>query len=271
MYKAFCMAGLVGDFPLYQHQIDMIKNYAIGKNCIITTGTGSGKTESFLLPLFAYLTKQISIWKQTPEKESKFNWFIDSTRHTKNGTAHYTAVPQRENSTRKASIKAIILYPMNALVDDQMTRLRKALDSKEAESFYSEFCEKHRIYFGQYNGATPISSEINSQEKHNELREKLNELLLYWNKIKEVITSGNLSQDEIEDILDTMADETVVYDDTNYFYHMFPLKNLTLFMNLLYNRGSSVVGNPEIHSGFRSDLLIYAFKIRLHIYIYQKL
>ena len=203
MYKAFCVAGLVGDFPLYQHQIDMIKNYAIGKNCIITTGTGSGKTESFLLPLFAYLTKQISIWKLKPEKESKFNWFIDSTRHTNNGTAHYTAKPQRENSTRKASIKAIILYPMNALVDDQMTRLRKALDSKEAESFYSEFCENHRIYFGQYNGATPISSEINSQEKHNELREKLNELLLYWNKINEVIVSGYLSQDEIEDIIYT--------------------------------------------------------------------
>jgi len=48
---------------------------------------------------------------------------------------------------------------------------------------------------------------------------------------------------------------------------MFPLKKLTLFMNLLYSRGSSVVGNPEIQSGFRSDLLFNYFKIRLHIYI----
>ena len=203
LYKEFCLAGLVGNFPLYQHQIDMIKNYALGKNCIITTGTGSGKTEAFLLPLFAYLAKNISNWKQTPEEISEYNWFNFPTGHTKKGTAHYTAKPQREKSIRKASIKAIILYPMNALVDDQMTRLRKALDSKEAERFYSEFCKNHRIYFGQYNGATPISSEINSQEKHNELREKLNEILLYWNKINEVITSGNLTQDEIEDIIYT--------------------------------------------------------------------
>ena len=31
LFQKFCKAGLVGDFPLYQHQIDMIKNYALGK------------------------------------------------------------------------------------------------------------------------------------------------------------------------------------------------------------------------------------------------
>ena len=203
LFQNFCLSGLVGDFPLYQHQIDMIKNYALGKNCIITTGTGSGKTESFLLPLFAYLTKQISKWKQTPESQLDFNWFNNPTNHTKGGIANYTAKAQREKSTRKASIKAIILYPMNALVDDQMTRLRKALDSKEAEAFYSEYCENHRVYFGQYNGATPISSEIDTQENKNKLREKINEIQLYWNKIQNVIVNGNLSDDQIEDIIYT--------------------------------------------------------------------
>jgi DEAD/DEAH box helicase domain-containing protein len=209
LFQHFCLSGLVGDFPLYQHQIDMIKNYALGKNCIITTGTGSGKTESFLLPLFAYLTKQISKWKQTPEPQLNFNWFNNPTDHTKGGIAHYTAKAQRESSTRKASVKAIILYPMNALVDDQMTRLRKALDSKEAENFYRVKCENHRVYFGQYNGATPISSDINEgnnterQKKHNDLREKVNEIQLYWNKIQNVIVNGNLSDDQIEDIIYT--------------------------------------------------------------------
>lgn len=209
LFQNFCLGGLVGDFPLYQHQIDMIKNYALGKNCIITTGTGSGKTESFLLPLFAYLTKQISKWKQTPEPQLNFNWYNNPTNHTKGGIAHYTAKAQRESSTRKASIKAIILYPMNALVDDQMTRLRKALDSKEAENFYRGKCENHRVYFGQYNGATPISSDINEgknterQKKHNDLREKVNEIQSYWNKIQNVIVNGNLSDDQIEDIIYT--------------------------------------------------------------------
>jgi len=203
LFQKFCSAGLVGDFPLYQHQIDMIKNYALGKNCIITTGTGSGKTESFLLPLFAYLSKQLTKWKEIPEAPLDFNWFSNPTRHTGNGTAHYKAQEQRKNSTRKPSIKAIILYPMNALVDDQMTRLRKALDSIDSEEFYREYCDNHRVYFGQYNGATPISSEISTQAKHNELREKLIELQLYWDKIQTVISNGNLSENQIEDIIYT--------------------------------------------------------------------
>jgi DEAD/DEAH box helicase domain-containing protein len=209
LFQNFCKAGLVGDFPLYQHQIDMIKNYALGKNCIITTGTGSGKTEAFLLPLFAYLSKQITKWKEIPEPPLDFNWFNYPARHTENGTAHYKAQAQRKNSTRKPSIKAIILYPMNALVDDQMTRLRKALDSTASEEFYNDYCGNHRVYFGQYNGATPISADINEgnntqkQKKQNELREKLNELQLYWNKIQSVIDNGTLTADQIEDIIYT--------------------------------------------------------------------
>jgi DEAD/DEAH box helicase domain-containing protein len=203
LFQNFCLSGLVGEFPLYQHQIDMIKNYAAGDNCIITTGTGSGKTESFLLPLFAYLSKQISIWKQTPEATIGYNWFNEPTRHTPNGTAHYTAQAQRKNSTREPSIKAIILYPMNALVDDQMTRLRKALDSDKAEAFYRDKCNNHRVYFGQYNGATPIPSEIEGQAKHDELREKINEIQLYWNKIQNVIGNGTLTDEQVEDLIYT--------------------------------------------------------------------
>lgn len=204
LFQKFCSSGLIEESrPLYQHQIEMIKNYALGKNCIITTGTGSGKTESFLLPLFAYLTKQLSKWKQIPENQIEFNWFNFPTSHTRNGIPHYTAKAQREKSNRKASIKAIILYPMNALVDDQMTRLRKALDSEKTENFYAENCSNHRIYFGQYNGATPIASDISSQEKHNELREKIYELQLYWNKIQNIISNETLSNDEIEDIIYT--------------------------------------------------------------------
>jgi DEAD/DEAH box helicase domain-containing protein len=211
LFREFCLSGLVGDFPLYQHQIEMIQNYALGKNCIITTGTGSGKTESFLLPLFAYLAKQISKWRQIPEGNLEYNWFSSKPIPNPRGglTANYEAKAQRENSVRNSSIKAIILYPMNALVDDQMTRLRKALDSEKAEDFYKNQCNNHRVYFGQYNGATPISSDINEgtntkkQKKHNELREKVNEIQLYWNKIQNIIDNGNLSVEQVEDLIYT--------------------------------------------------------------------
>lgn len=39
--------------------------------------------------------------------------------------------------TRTAAMRAIILYPMNALVEDQLSRLRKALDSDVIRDLYN--------------------------------------------------------------------------------------------------------------------------------------
>src|SRR5262249_44628775 len=50
----------------------------------------------------------------------------------------------------------LILYPMNALVEDQLTRLRRALDSPIARAWFDEHRPGNRIYFGRYNGSTPV-------------------------------------------------------------------------------------------------------------------
>ena len=214
LFKNFCLSGLIGDYPLYQHQIEMIQNYTLGKHCIITTGTGSGKTESFLLPLFAYLAKNLSQWgNQSAGNPREFNWFKVPTGFTpvrqvkgkqQGGKPNYNPVPQRNNLSdcRKAAIKAIILYPMNALVDDQMTRLRKALDSNTAEEFYSLMCKKHRIYFAQYNGATPISKDIeDSKANKNELARELRIMEKTWEEINRYIVQPGISKKEKEDLL----------------------------------------------------------------------
>ena len=76
-----------GDNELYLHQENSFRRVVeMGRNCVVKTGTGSGKTESFLLPILSEVLKLRA----------------DGTKGT----------------------KAILLYPMNALANDQLVRLR---------------------------------------------------------------------------------------------------------------------------------------------------
>lgn len=99
-------AALPLDRPLYAHQDSAIRKVASGRNLLVATGTGSGKTESFLLPI------------------------IDSL------------VRERESGTLGPGVRALLLYPMNALANDQMKRLRGVLSGYPA------------ITFGRYTGDT---------------------------------------------------------------------------------------------------------------------
>ncbi|MBQ9057874.1 MAG: DEAD/DEAH box helicase [Atopobiaceae bacterium] len=76
-----------------------------GKNFAVVTGTGSGKTECFLLPMLNDILKEF------------------------------------EADGFSAGIRALILYPMNALANDQLKRLRELLEGTE-------------VTFGRYTGDT---------------------------------------------------------------------------------------------------------------------
>lgn len=79
--------------PPYEHQAASIQKTLVeNKSLVVTTGTGSGKTECFLLPILGKL-----------------------------------AIEAREHGERFGStpaVRALVLYPMNALVNDQLARLR---------------------------------------------------------------------------------------------------------------------------------------------------
>jgi DEAD/DEAH box helicase domain-containing protein len=126
------------------------KAFVKGKNTVITSGTGSGKTESFLLPLLGYLFKEAKGWEEP--KYERANWFEGENGERKK----YDQAYQRKGETRTAAVRALIMYPMNALVEDQMTRLRKALDCQEIRDHFdsNEGLNGNRIYFGRYNGQT---------------------------------------------------------------------------------------------------------------------
>ncbi|MGN0606974.1 MAG: DEAD/DEAH box helicase [Oscillospiraceae bacterium] len=108
------------DRPLYAHQEKAIRLIDSGRSAIITTGTGSGKTECFLYPIFNDLLKDV------------------------------------ENGVTESGIRAIFLYPMNALVNDQIERVRNMLVS----------CPD--ITFGFFTGDTPETVSDNYRAKYKE-------------------------------------------------------------------------------------------------------
>jgi len=96
------------DRELYFHQEKALrKTIGENRNIVIATGTGSGKTEGFLFPIIDHLLKE------------------------------------RASGSLGPGVRALIVYPMNALANDQVYRLRRLLPPETG------------ITFGRYTGQTP--------------------------------------------------------------------------------------------------------------------
>jgi ATP-dependent helicase YprA (DUF1998 family) len=146
--------GLLEDVPsLYEHQHQaLIAAVRDKRDVVVTAGTGSGKTESFMLPVLADLVQESAAWPAAPLPHNRW-WTSPDGAYQ----------PQRAGeSGRHAAVRAMVLYPMNALVDDQMMRLRKALDSDPVREWLERSRPGHRFYFGRYTGATPVPGDIGS-------------------------------------------------------------------------------------------------------------
>ena len=131
-------------FALYEHQARAFEISAGGAsvtNPVVTAGTGSGKTEAFLLPIFARLLREAEgddVWTQ----ETTHRWW-DS------GDAEPWRPVRSEVASRTAAVRALILYPTNALVEDQITRLRRAVWAARGEDRRGP-----QFFFGRYTGET---------------------------------------------------------------------------------------------------------------------
>lgn len=209
-FKDLVNQGLIPGYKLHAHQAQMLKEALLGKNCIITSGTGSGKTEAFLLPLFAQLAKELSSWNAPgPKGQHVDSWWRGSLSvkdivDTENYFTLSNKAQQRAHEKRPQAMRAMILYPMNALVEDQMTRLRVALDSDSVRDWFEEKVDNNRITFGRYNGSTPVagkleqskddgSSEVN-KSKLNFLKRELKNIEKNAEKVKQYIAQENIKR-----------------------------------------------------------------------------
>lgn len=106
-FRALCSEALPLKRLLYLHQDQGIDRVCRGRNVIIATGTGSGKTETFLIPILDHLLRE-----------------------------------QQAGTLGQPGVRALLLYPMNALANDQLKRLRRVLR------------DVPEITFGRYTGET---------------------------------------------------------------------------------------------------------------------
>ncbi|MFC7278246.1 DEAD/DEAH box helicase [Paractinoplanes rhizophilus] len=136
------------DIRLRRHQAEaLISSLGTGQrtcNVVVTSGTGSGKTESFLLPVLARLVQEALDWSPQPAPD---RWW-----ETAPGSMQWR--PLRGPETRPAALRTVVLYPTNALVEDQIARLRRALRRIAATGAVPP------LWFGRYTGATPGSGRL---------------------------------------------------------------------------------------------------------------
>ncbi|MBW9208640.1 DEAD/DEAH box helicase [Mumia sp. zg.B21] len=178
------LKGVFGDWAgrdmlLREHQADALTLSMAGKYPVVTSGTGSGKTESFMLPILARLLLEARSW---------------SVSHRPN--AWWDARPERWSPTRtkqrEAAVRAIVLYPMNALVEDQVSRLRRALRR------IVNLGGPH-LWFGRYTGATLGGTAMPEHGRHRGLSQVVSE-------VREMVTEIDGVRDLGEDLTSQMSD-----------------------------------------------------------------
>lgn len=166
-FKSLVNGHLVGrENALYAHQLTMLQTAMSGHHSVITSGTGSGKTESFMLPLLAQLVKEARHWTApNAVEDAQLDWFnVDGG----------TWVPQRKHETRTAAVRALLIFPMNALVEDQLGRMRAALDQASVWQVFDQNFKGNRIHFGRYIGDTPVPGAVPKTRLRSDPRAKRN-------------------------------------------------------------------------------------------------
>ncbi len=125
------VASLDPDRMLYLHQERAIRRLAEGHNVVVATGTGSGKTEAYLLPILFQLYRESLEGRRAP------------------------------------GVRALVLYPMNALANDQRRRLGELASRLQKEGSRFSFT------FGRYTGETPKDERDSRRNARQQLNGRM--------------------------------------------------------------------------------------------------
>lgn len=173
----------VGIFPIpYHHQSDALEEF-LGrqKDIIVATGTGSGKTESFLIPILGSLA-------------------IEGV--------------ERAETSSLPGCRALLLYPMNALVNDQLARIRKLFGDERVAKILSRGRQRP-IRFGSYTSRTPYPGKRTSSKDSMHLKEMFERFYLDRardeNKVRELKQKGRWPSKNLVDFYAKYKEEQSVY------------------------------------------------------------
>ena len=122
--------------PLWDHQSRALSHFfERRKDIVVTTGTGSGKTEVFLYTILGELALEGA----------------------------------RNKTSKLRGVRALILYPMNALVSDQLSRLRKTIGRPDSAALIRDTFGR-TVQFGMYTGRTPYHGEYDPDKNDRYVR-----------------------------------------------------------------------------------------------------
>lgn len=135
----------VGIFdPPYVHQVRALESFFAGDDLVVATGTGSGKTESFLMPILGELALEAG---------------------------------RSRPAAQMPGMRALLLYPLNALVSDQLARVRRLLGDVRVADRLSRG-RGRRIRFGMYTSRTPYPGLRSSERDQRDVKPLFEEFYL---------------------------------------------------------------------------------------------
>jgi ATP-dependent helicase YprA (DUF1998 family) len=137
----------------YVHQAKALHEFVVEqKELVVATGTGSGKTESFLLPILTSLALEKA----------------------------------KNQSYSLPGVRALLLYPMNALVGDQLARLRRLFGSPVVTDRLRRD-DGYRATFGMYTSRTPYPGQATAARNKERVTEWIRLFFDQYSEQKELL------------------------------------------------------------------------------------